>query len=349
MPIPPPLVDVSVEGRVGRVVLDRPTAINALTLGMIRRVRAALDDWRDAAQVELVVVSGNGDRGFCAGGDIRAVHEGARSDPEAVRRLWREEYALDASLASYPKPVVSIAHGLTMGGGVGLACHVRHRVVTDDLVLAMPEVMIGLAPDVAGLWLLARSPGELGTHAALTGVRLGAADAYAAGLADCVIPAAGADDLLEALRHDDPEPVLAAFDDAPRESTLLQQRGWIDQCYRGDDVEVIHARLRAHPEPAAARAAAALEAASPTAVAVTLAAIRRARRMTGMRQCLEQDYRVGKGFLKHPDLSEGIRAQLIDKDRQPRWEPASLWEVDHAAVAEFFTPDGPDLDLTRVP
>ena len=345
----PTPVEITVAGRIGRITLNRPSAINALTLGMIQQIQSVLDDWRGNPRVEVVVLSGNGNRGFCAGGDIRAVRDAAQTDPRSVRRLWREEYALDASLATYPKPVVSLAHGITMGGGVGLASHVRHRVVVDDLVLAMPEVMIGLVPDVAGLWLLARAPGELGTHAALTGARLSAPDARSMGFADCTVIPASVEPLVAALQDDDPMSVLGKWDIGAKDSTLLRQREWIDECYSSDEVAVIHERLASHTQPAARRAANAILLASPTAATVGLAAIRRARELPDMLTCLEQDYRVSSHFLLHPDLLEGIRAQVVDKDRQPKWQPPSMDRVDLDTIAEFFNACGPDLDLTLVP
>lgn len=331
---------------IGRIRLRRPAAINALTLAMIRSIRATLDGWSADPAIGAIVLDGAGDRGFCAGGDIRFVHDHAGSAPERVRQLWAEEYTLDAVIASYPKPIVALADGITMGGGIGLASHASHRVVTERSSLAMPEVQIGLAPDVGGLWLLARAPGELGTHAALTGARVGPNDAVALGLADCVVPTKRVDALLRRLHDADPGSVLAdAHDPAAAEpASLPAARTWIDECYAGDDPRAIIERLVHHPDPAATAAARAIRSAAPTSVAVTLAGLRRAAAMSDVAQCFVQDYRVSSHFLTHPDLVEGIRARVIDKDGMPRWSPASLADVPAAHVASFFDPVGPDLE-----
>jgi enoyl-CoA hydratase len=338
------------EGHVGRITLNRPTVINALTLPMIRRIADALERFSQDPSVAVVVLDGRGDRGFCAGGDIKFVHEHANSDPQAVRTLWAEEYRLDASIAHYPKPVVAIADGITMGGGIGLFGHASHRVVTQTARLAMPETAIGLSPDVAGLFLLSRAPGELGTHAALTGARCNAADALEMGLADYVVDRCRLGELAAALQREPPDLAVGALHDpssAPR-GQMQEQRGWIDACYASDDVGEILARLTARPEPAARAAAANLASVSPTAATVTLAAVRRAAQMTDMRECLRQDYRLSCRFLQHPDLVEGIRAKVVDKDRRPRWRPGSLAAVDPVIVPEFFAPfpdPADELDL----
>ncbi|AXK32727.1 enoyl-CoA hydratase/isomerase family protein [Streptomyces armeniacus] len=340
------------EGRVGRVTLNRPRALNALNLEMIRGIHSALTGWLDDPDVEVIVLDGAGERGFCAGGDITVVHESARTDHGIARRLWREEYALDALIASYPLPVVGLMDGITMGGGIGLTGHASVRVVTERSVLAMPEVAIGLAPDVAGSLLLARAPGELGTHLALTAGRIGARDALVCGLADHYVPAERLPALTEALRPYGPKAadVVAAMAEAPPAGAadLADDRSWIDACYAADSAAEILGRLRARPEPAAAAAAEALLSGSPTAVEVTLRALREARSMATVAECLVQDYRLSCRFLEGPDLPEGIRAAVIDKDRSPRWSPASLTEVTPEAVDAYFAPLGPD-DLRLSP
>ncbi|MGW4489689.1 enoyl-CoA hydratase/isomerase family protein [Amycolatopsis sp. NPDC004368] len=335
------------QGAIGRLTVNRPEALNALDLPMIRALAAALDEWETDPAVTAVVLDGAGDRAFCAGGDIGVVHSSAVGDPAVALTLWREEYRLDARLAHYPKPVVALMDGITMGGGIGIGAHVPTRVVTERSVLAMPEVAIGLAPDVGGALLLARAPGELGTHLALTADRAGPADAVHCGLADHFVPAGRLAGLIDDLAAGaPPEATAAKYAEDPGPAPLASARCWIDHAYTGAAaVEDVLYRLEAIDDPAPREAVAALRAAAPTALKVTLEAVRRARTMTSIEECLRQDFRLCGRFLTHPDLAEGIRATILDKDRAPRWRPGKLAEVDEAAVEAFFAPAAAELDL----
>jgi len=335
-------------GTVGHVSLDRPEAINALTTSMVRRVQAALDAWRDDPRVLTILLDGRGERGFCAGGDIRFVHDSILGDSSRVLELWQAQYHLAVTVAEYSKPVVTVADGVTMGGGMGLACHASHRVVTRRSRLGMPEVGIGLAPDVGGLYLLAHAPGETGTHAALTGAGLNAADALGMRIADYVLPVDEVATLAERLQDSDPSEVLARLH-APAEAghpDVLAQRSWVDECYAFEDCASILAALQEHRDPRAHVAARALLDGSPTALAVALKALRRAAAMHRVRECFVQDYRVSCRFLHHPDLAEGIRARLIDRDRRPRWAPADIGALDPIELDRFFEPLDEELALT---
>lgn len=332
-------------GRIGRLTLNRPAALNALDLGMIRAVQQALDAWRDDPAVAAVVIDGAGERAFCAGGDIALVHRSAGGDHEIARELWRAEYRMDAAVARYPKPVVALMDGITMGGGLGIAGHASVRVVTERAVLAMPEVAIGLAPDVGGLFLLARAPGSIGVHLALTASRVGPADAVYCGLADHEVAASDVVGLIAALAEEPVEAAVSRFARPSEPPALRDDRPWIDACYSAGPVTDILARLRSRPEPGAAKAVAAIESGAPTAVKVTLRAARLAASMATVEQCLRQDYRLITRFLAHPDLREGIRAAVVDKDRAPRWRPARLAEVSDADVGAFFAPLQEELDL----
>jgi enoyl-CoA hydratase len=325
---------VRTEGRLGHITLNRPRQINALTLEMINSVRDALASWVDDPRIAIVLIDGAGDRGLCAGGDIRLLYEGLAGIAPAPAQFWTDEYRMNSTLGHYPKPVVSYMSGITLGGGVGISAHCGVRIVTETSQVGMPETAIGLCPDVGGLYLLSRAPGGLGTHAALTGARFGPADAIAAGLADHYLPSAGLARLTEQLRGGTVPPEVG--EPAPA-GELVAHRPWIDECYAHDDVAAILTALRARPEPAAGQAAQVMTAMSPTALKVTLRAIRQAATMS-LDEVLDQDFRVGSRFLRQPDLQEGIRALIIDKDRQPRWTPASLAEVTDAQVAEFFEP-----------
>ncbi|MDO8209614.1 enoyl-CoA hydratase/isomerase family protein [Conexibacter sp. CPCC 206217] len=328
-------VIVGVEGALGRITLNRPRAINALTLPMVRAIDAALAGWERDPRVRAVLLDGAGERGFCAGGDIVALRRSALDGDGFAERFWREEYHLNARIAASSKPVVVLMDGVVMGGGVGLSGHARHRVATERLTWAMPETMIGFAPDVGGTFLLSRAPGQLGTHIGLTAARIGAGDALACGFADRFVAAAELEQLVADLRDGDP---AAAIDAAtqrsgpPPAAALASEREAIDACYAGDDAEQIAARLlvAGREEPLAA-----LSAASPTSVKVTLAALRRAAGLRTLEACLEAELRTSCGLLGTADFAEGIRAMVVDKDRQPAWSPPTLAEVEDADAARI--------------
>ncbi|WP_396667158.1 enoyl-CoA hydratase/isomerase family protein [Microbacterium sp. R86528] len=318
---------------VGRLTLNRPRAINAVDIGMVRALAKVLDDWESDTDVELIVIDGAGDRGLCAGGDIRdlsaRVSSGAIDD---AAEFFRAEYALNARIAEYPKPIVAFADGITMGGGVGLAGHARLRIVTERSKLAMPETRIGFTPDVGGTWLLSKAPGRIGEFLALTSGVMDAADALYAGFADQLVPADHLHALYDAFetRADPASPaeLVLLFDETAPPSKLEAAREWIDDTFSADTVDEIIERLRERTEDQAATTADLLEELSPTALTVTLASVRRARQLGSLREALEAEYGLVLWFAStQPDLVEGIRAQVIDKDRTPRWQPASLGEI----------------------
>ncbi|OLT50915.1 enoyl-CoA hydratase/isomerase family protein [Cellulosimicrobium sp. CUA-896] len=329
---------------VGHLTLDRPRALNALGYDMLGEIADVLRAWHDDPTVRVVLLDGAGERGFCAGGDIRELHASIVAGRHAdARRYFRREYAVDAAIAESPVPVVAVMDGITMGGGVGLGAHAAVRVVTERSRVAMPETRIGFTPDVGGSWLLARAPGRLGEHLALGAVTMDAADAIHAGLADHLVPterlrllhqdlvdlaAAGVDPLDADTVHE----VARMHAVEPPTSGLLARQARVDRCYAGDTVPEIVARLReaARSGDAAAGAEAdELETLSPTALTVTLAAVRRARGLPDLRAGLTQEYGLVSWFVDtQPDLVEGIRAQVVDKDRAPAWDPPRLADVD---------------------
>ncbi|WP_240665885.1 enoyl-CoA hydratase/isomerase family protein [Agromyces sp. LHK192] len=328
-------LSATVADGVGHVTLNRPNALNALSYDMVVALTEVFEAWRHDSEVGLVVLDGAGERGFCAGGDIRELRsfiaEGRIGDAQT---FFRTEYRLDRAIARYPKPVVAILDGITMGGGIGLAGHASIRIVTERSRLAMPETRIGFTPDVGGTWLLANAPGELGVHLALNSRTMDAADAIHAGFADYFVPSERLPHLLQALgeRADPgtPSEIALLFDETPDASALARDRSWVDDCYSAPTVAEILARLRALADDgheAAAAAASELDGLSPTALTVTLAAVRRARTLASLEDALEQEFRTVSWFLEQPDLLEGIRAQVIDKDRDPTWRPASLADL----------------------
>lgn len=301
---------VDVHDGVGYLRLNRPRAINALTTGMFDGIQAALTAWAADSSVARVELSGSGDRGLCAGADIRALREHVLGGGDPREPLARE-YAMNATIATFGKPYVAHMRGITMGGGLGVSAYGTRRLVYPDSVLAMPETIIGFVPDVGITWLMARAPGELGTHLALTGASVNATDAVTVGWADTVVG-------------------------TPPPSELERDRSWIDECYPGDDPVAVVERLEAHSEPRARAAGAQIRQRCPFSVAVALQAIRRARALPNVRAVLDQDLTLGGHLLRRPDFLEGVRAQVVDKDRNPRWDPVRLEDVDPQAVADCF-------------
>ncbi|MFE7845779.1 enoyl-CoA hydratase/isomerase family protein [Microbacterium sp. NPDC057407] len=344
-----PTVLARTAGGLGRLTLNRPRALNALDLDMIHRLHAALDAWQDDSDVDLVLLDGAGERGLCAGGDVRGLAERVSSGRAAdTAQFFRDEYALNARIAEYPKTFIALADGITMGGGIGVAGHAAVRIVTERSQLAMPETRIGFTPDVGGTWLLAHAPGRLGEYLGLTGAVMDASDAIYAGFADHFVPSERLDGLRDALetRADPSSPteLVLLFDETPPPSKLERAREWIDVAFAGETVLDIVERLRARPEAEASATADLLGELAPTGLAVTLASIRRSRGLPGLRAALEQEYGLVMWFATtQPDLVEGIRAQVIDKDRSPRWRPATLADLppDVAASALGHRPDIP--------
>lgn len=329
----------AVDGPLGRVRLNRPRAINALDRASIDSLHQQLSEWAHDDDVAAVVLDGAGDRGLCAGGDVRALRTAIlEGRPEEAVAYWEAEYAVNALVESYPKPYVAWMDGIVMGGGVGVSSHGSLGLVTERTQLAMPETIIGFFPDVAGLYFLAHAPGEIGAHVALTGTPVGGADALALDMADALVPSSAKDRVLEVLRQDPTRggsELAQAVGQQAGHSWLEDNRAWIDECYAGDDAAVVLERLRSHSAPEAREAAEVVAARSPHSVAVTLEALRRAASMD-VTAVLAQDLVLGKHFARHPDFVEGVRAQLVDKDRQPRWRHASVAEVTRPEVLAAF-------------
>ena len=332
-----------VDHGVGLITLNRPTAINSLTHTMVTALSKVLTEWEDDDAVRAVVLSGAGERGLCAGGDVIAIYHSAKGDGVEARRFWYDEYLLDGHIGRYTKPYIALMDGIVMGGGVGVGAHARVRIVTETTKMAMPEVGIGFIPDVGGTYLLSRAPGLLGHHAALTGAPFSGADAIAMGFADHYVPRVKLADFTQTVIAEGPEAAVAAHAIEPRASQLLAQRDWIDDCYAGETVADIVAALRGHDAGPANDAANLIATRSPISLAVALEAVRRAAKLDTLEDALRQEYRTSCGSLRSPDLVEGIRAQLVDKDRNPKWSPASLAAVTAEAVEAYFAPADPDL------
>ena len=333
---PEPEVRFERTGHLGHIILNRPRAINALTATMVSLIADTLDAWEHDDGVATVLLSGAGERGLCAGGDIVAIYRDAANGGADSARFWAEEYRLNARISSYPKPYVALMDGIVLGGGVGVSAHARHRVVTERTKVGMPETGIGFIPDVGGTYLLSRAPGELGTHAALTAGTLTGPDAVLMGLADIYVDSGRLQDLAAALAEKPAQEVLDAFAQEVPPAPLAAARSWIDDCYGHDDVETIVDALHRNGNPDANQAAGVVLSKSPSALKVTLESLRRARALPDLESVLEQEYRVSLNALAAPDFAEGVRAQVIDKDRSPQWRPATLAEVRQADVHAYF-------------
>jgi enoyl-CoA hydratase/carnithine racemase len=341
-------VVTEVRGEAGLITLDRPRALNALTLDMIRALTATLLAWRDDARIHRVAIRGVGKEGpfgaFCAGGDIRFFHQAALAGDPRLEDFFTEEYALNHLVHTYPKPYVVFMDGIAMGGGMGIAGHGSAnalRIATERTKMAMPETNIGLFPDVGGGWFLSRCPGHLGEYLALTGHAIGADDAVVAGLADAVVPSAQ----LPSLWED-----VALGGALPRgfagEGELAGVLPLIDRCFGLDTVpRIVHA-LEAEFEPWCAATAALLRKRSPLMLHVVLEQVRRARTMS-----LADDLRMERNMVRHcfhlrpgaaSETVEGIRALAIDKDHLPKWNPARIEDVKPEEVAAFFVPPWPE-------
>ena len=343
-------------GTAGRITLNRPRALNALTLDMLRSMAAALDQWDGDPSVSVVLLDGAGPRGFCAGGDIRAIYQSGRARDGLAETFWREEYHLIARIARFPKPVVTFMSGLVMGGGVGLSAHSSHRVVTETAAVAMPEVGIGLIPDVGGTWLFAHAPGEVGTYLALTGKRMEASDVIEAGFADFHVLEAQLPEVSRALQEVLPSPdaaaevesILRSYARPAGASPLFRNRASIDSLFCFDELESIVDALAAASSDFAVEAHETIQKMSPTSLKVTLAALRRARSLTSLEACLDLEYRIVCRVLDNHDFYEGVRAAVIDKDRRPRWQPDRLESVTADIIERHFAPLGSqELGLAR--
>ena len=342
-------------GAAGIVILNRPQALNAVTLGMVGALAHQLTQWEGDAAVTRVVVTAAGDRAFSTGGDLRALFDAGRAgQQQALLNYWRTEYALNALIKRYRKPYVSLIDGIVMGGGAGISIHGSHRVAGDSFAFAMPEVGIGFIPDVGATWFLPRLPGELGLYCALTGERLGPADAVAAGIATHRVASQRLADLLDGLCGNVPvDALLGAFAEPAGEGPLSARRPLIDRLFGGDTVEGILAALDAEAtRPGAdadfARAtSASIRLKSPTSLKITLAQLRRGR-LLDFAECMRTEFRIVSRLVLGHDLYEGIRSVIIDKDQAPQWRPSSLEAVSAAEVERYFEPLADALALPLI-
>ena len=332
---------IRTEGRAGRITLNRPGALNALTWEMCGRIEAALADWAEDDALALLLIDAAGEKAFCAGGDIAEMYAtGMAGDFEYGRRFWADEYRMNARLFNFPKPVVSFLQGFTMGGGVGVGCHASHRIVGDGSKIAMPEVGIGLVPDVGGSLILARAPGRLGEYLGVTAARMGPGDAILAGFADYFIPEASWEALkAELCERGDPGAVDRAAQPAP-DSPLAARQDEIDDLFAFDALRDIVNALKAAESDFAAETLGAMGRNSPLSMACAVDLVRRVRVRDTIEAALELEYRFTSRAMEKGDFLEGIRAAIIDKDRAPRWRHDDLTGASNADVSGMLMPLG---------
>jgi enoyl-CoA hydratase len=337
------------EGAAGIIRLNRPKAINAVTLEMFRDIDRALDEFEADPAVSLILLEGAGERGLCAGGDIRALYESSKVSGDLGKVLWREEYILNARIAEFPKPYVSFMDGIVMGGGVGLSAHSSHRVVTEKTRLAMPEVGLGFFPDVGGTWLLSHAPGEIGTYFGLTGQTMNGPDAIFARFADAVVPSDKLPALREVLTKVRPGTMAAevkllidGFATGATAGPVAAKKSEIDALFAHDRIDDILAALRADGSEFAMATLKTLGEKSPRGMVVTLKLLRLARNATSLEACLVREYRAALEVFRSDDFREGVRAAVIDKDRNPRWSPSPVEDVTPELVAPYFAEIGAD-------
>ena len=337
------------EGTAGIIRLNRPKAINAVTLEMFRDIDHALDRFGVDPAVSLVLLEGAGDRGLCAGGDVRALYENSKVNGDLGKILWREEYILNARIAGFRKPYVAFMDGIVMGGGVGLSAHSRHRVVTERTKLAMPEVGLGFFPDVGGTWLLSHAPGELGTYFGLTGQTMNGPDAVHARFADAVVPSAKLPALREVLTRVAPgtppseiEALIAGFATGETAGPVAALESQIDKWFAFDRMQDIVAALKRDGSELALSTLKTLGERSPRGMVVTLKLLRLARRASSLEECLVREYRAALKVFRSDDFREGVRAAVIDKDRNPKWSPPRIEDVTPEMIAPYFAEIGQD-------
>ena len=332
-------IHIRVTGRAGRITLDRPRALNALTYEQVLKIEAALDDWADDEQVACVLIDAVGDKAFCAGGDLQAMYETASAgDFDYGRRFWRDEYRMNAKVYDFPKPYVALMQGFTMGGGVGISCHGSHRVVCESSRIAMPECGVGLVPDVGGSMLLARAPGRLGEYLGTTGTRMDASDALLAGFADYFIPREMWPTLTETIEETGDWTVVDAMAKDPPDGRLMALRDRIDQSFGGATAADI---LRGLGQDDWAQATAkAMRRGSPLSVACTVELVRRVRGFDHIGPVLGMEYRFTSRSASDGDFIEGIRAVIIDKDNAPNWRHGRIEDVTGIDVSNMLKPLG---------
>jgi enoyl-CoA hydratase len=323
----------------GQITLNRPKALNALNLEMIRAIDRQLMQWAQADHIDAVMIRSGDSRAFCAGGDIREIHTHGHQAKHKAIDFFQHEYRLNERIHSYPKPYIALMDGLTMGGGVGISIHGTYRIATENLIFAMPETSIGFFPDIGASYFLSRCPGKTGLYLGLTSARLTTADALALGLVDLQVPSDQLDAIVKTIVNADS--IITAIKTLHTEPTgkppIEQYRQEIDRCFSANTIEEILARLEEKNTDWHQETLQALRQKSPTSLKVTLKQLQRSGQLD-LRACLQMEYHLATHFLNNPDFYEGVRAMIIDKDRAPHWSPNTLESVSETDVDSYFIP-----------
>ena len=341
-----PEVIVERRGAAGFITLNRPKALNALNLGMVRIIAAALDEFEKDDRITRVVVQGAGERAFCAGGDVRLLYEqGKTGDHESQLAFWREEYILNRRIKRYPKPYIALIDGVVMGGGVGLSAHGAHVIAGERCLFAMPEVGIGFFPDVGATYVLPRLPGLVGRYFALTGERAGVGDVLAIGLADAFVESRRFGDLAKALQGDAPtDRIISGFKAPAPAPSLALETALIARCFAGETVQDCLSALDAAAKDGAVLAKAALAAMlakSPTSQAIALRQMQIGATLS-FEEAMTVEFRIVSRVCRGLDFYEGVRAVIVEKDNRPRWRPARAAEIERSEIDAYFAPLGAD-------
>lgn len=332
-------IHIRKNGKVGHITLDRPKALNALSYNMAMAIENALDIWATDDDVKMVLIDAIGDKAFCAGGDIQEMYDTANAgDFEYGRKFWRDEYRMNAKLSEFPKPYAALMQGFTMGGGVGVSCHGSHRIVCENSQIAMPECGIGLVPDVGGSLLLARAPGRVGEYLGTTGSRMGPGDAVFAGFADYYIPRENWDELTKRLIETGDWTIIDQMAETVPDSPLANAQENIDAHFGG---QTIHDIVRSFADDEwSTNTHKILRRNCPLSVACTIELVHRVRGLDAIKPALQMEYRFTSRSASEGDFVEGIRAAIIDKDRNPKWKIPTLEEINTLHVSNMLMPLG---------
>jgi enoyl-CoA hydratase len=331
-------------GNIGVITLNRPEVLNALTYNMCQQMNRYLDAWEQNSDIKAVIIQSNEKRAFCAGGDIRKIYDlGQEKRFDEALAFFKEEYTLNHKIHHYTKPYIALLDGITMGGGLGLSIHGSHRVATLNMSLAMPETAIGFFPDIGGSYFLSRCPFEMGIYLGLTGHRIQAADALAIGLIDHLVLSTSLSEIVAKIIStpfdEDPHTcvtnILREFNLNDVSSTLMYHAHDIQSCFNAENVMDIIERLQEKRTPWADETLTALKAKSPTSLKVTLLQLRKGFQLN-LTECLAMEYTMVSHFLHEHDFYEGIRAMLVDKDKNPQWQPAELEDVNEQRIKAYF-------------
>ena len=333
-----------VKGTLGLITLNRPKALNALTLSMVREIHPQLKKWENDSSVKNILIKAEGEKAFCAGGDIRALHDWGKNNDEEAIGFYREEYILNQYIKRYPKPYISLVNGIVMGGGVGLSVHGSHRIAGENYSFAMPETGIGLFPDVGGSFFLPRLSFEAGTYLALTGNRIKAADAIFLGTATNFIKSENFSNLINDLskEENDPKEIINKYSVEPGESEFREISQFCNKIFKADTVEKIIENLTEENSDLSKKILSIIDQKSPTSLKVALKSLRLGKNIS-FEECMQMEFRMVNKVMNDHDFYEGVRALIIDKDNNPSWKPGNISEVEENFVDKFFSSLDDDL------